>query len=52
MANFKGFKMKVGIAGYGFVGQAHEYVISDDLVIYDPLKGMNGDLSRASCIII
>lgn len=44
--------MKVGIAGYGFVGQAHEYVISDDLVIYDPLKGMNGDLTRANCIII
>ena len=29
--------MKIGIAGYGFVGKAHENVLKDyhDLIIYD-----------------
>lgn len=44
--------MKVGIAGYGFVGKAHEYVIKDDLIISDPIKNMDGNLKQADCILV
>ena len=37
--------MKIGIAGYGFVGQAHQGVLKDyhDVIISDPHKKMYGD---------
>ena len=46
--------MKIGIAGYGFVGKAHENVLKDyhDLIIYDPALGHYGDLRHADAIII
>ena len=46
--------MKIGIAGYGFVGKAHELVLKDyhDLIIYDPALGHYGDLRHADAIII
>jgi len=46
--------MKVGIAGYGFVGKAHELVLKDyhDLIIYDPALGHYGDLRHADAIIV
>ena len=46
--------MKIGIAGYGFVGKAHEGVLKDyhDLIIYDPALGHYGDLRHADAIII
>ena len=46
--------MKIGIAGYGFVGKAHEVVLKDyhDLIIYDPALGHYGDLRHADAIII
>ena len=46
--------MKIGIAGYGFVGQAHQGVLKDyhDIIISDPAKKMYGDLRQADAIII
>ena len=46
--------MKIGIAGYGFVGKAHELVLKDyhDLIIYDPALGHYGDLRHADAIIV
>lgn len=46
--------MKIGIAGYGFVGQAHEGVLKDyhDIIISDPAKKMYGDLRHADAIIV
>ena len=46
--------MKIGIAGYGFVGKAHENVLKDyhDLIVYDPALGHYGDLRHADAIII
>lgn len=46
--------MKIGIAGYGFVGKAHESVLKDyhDLIIYDPALGYYGDLRHADAIIV
>ena len=46
--------MKIGIAGYGFVGQAHQGVLKDyhDVIISDPHKKMYGDLRHADAIII
>ena len=46
--------MKIGIAGYGFVGQAHEGVLkeSHEILINDPDKGHYADLSHADAIII
>jgi UDPglucose 6-dehydrogenase len=46
--------MKIGIAGYGFVGQAHEGVLKDyhDIIISDPAKKMYGDLRQADAIIV
>lgn len=46
--------MKIGIAGYGYVGQAHELILKDyhDIIISDPAKGHHGDLSHADAIII
>jgi UDPglucose 6-dehydrogenase len=46
--------MKIGIAGYGFVGQAHELIFKDyhDILISDPAKGHYADLTHADAIII
>tara|TARA_R110000851_G_scaffold2549_1_gene10376 strand:+ start:319 stop:1071 length:753 start_codon:yes stop_codon:yes gene_type:complete len=46
--------MKIGIAGYGFVGQAHELIFKDyhDILISDPDKGHYADLTHADAIII
>ena len=46
--------MKIGIAGYGFVGKAHEGVLKDyhNLIIYDPALGHYGDLRHADAIIV
>ena len=46
--------MKIGIAGYGYVGKAHEHVLKDyyDLIISDPEQGHYGDLKHADAIII
>ena len=46
--------MKIGIAGYGFVGQAHELMLKDyhDILISDPNKGHYADLSYADAIIV
>jgi malate/lactate dehydrogenase len=42
--------MKIGIAGYGFVGQAHELIFEDyhEILISDPAKGQYADLSHAA----
>ena len=46
--------MKIGIAGYGFVGQAHELMFKDyhEILISDPDKGHYADLKHADAIII
>ena len=46
--------MKIGIAGYGYVGQAHELILKDhhDIIISDPAKGYRDDFSHADAIII
>lgn len=46
--------MKIGIAGYGFVGMAHELILKDyhDIIISDPAKGHYGDLKHADAIIV
>ena len=46
--------MKIGIAGYGFVGKAHENVLKDyhDIIISDPALGHYGDLRHADAIIV
>ena len=47
-------KMKIGIAGYGYVGQAHELMFKDrhEILINDPAKGHYADLKHADAIII
>ena len=46
--------MKLGIAGYGYVGQAHEAIFKEyhDIIISDPAKKMYGDLRQADAIIV
>lgn len=46
--------MKIGIAGYGYVGQAYEYILKEyhDIIVSDPAKGHYGDLRHADAIII
>ena len=47
--------MKIGIAGYGFVGQAHhEAALKDylEILISDPALGHFADLRHADAIII
>jgi UDPglucose 6-dehydrogenase len=46
--------MKIGIAGYGFVGQAQELILKDyhDIIVSDPAKGHYGDLRHADAVII
>ena len=43
------------IAGYGFVGKAHELLFKDrrrEILIYDPPKGMTADLSNTSAVVV
>jgi UDPglucose 6-dehydrogenase len=46
--------MKIGIAGYGFVGKAQELILKDynDILISDPQQGYYEDLKHADAIII
>lgn len=46
--------MKIGIAGYGFVGQAHHKVLEEyhEVLISDPAKGHYQDLRHADAIIV
>ena len=46
--------MKIGIAGYGYVGQAHEHILKNhyDIIVSDPAKGHYGDIRHADAIII
>ena len=46
--------MKLGIAGYGFVGQAHELIFKEyhDIIISDPFKREFGNLKHADAIIV
>jgi UDPglucose 6-dehydrogenase len=46
--------MRIGIAGYGFVGQAQELIFKNyhEILISDPDKGHYADLSHADAIIV
>ena len=46
--------MKIGIAGYGYVGQAHEAALKDyhEILIRDPALGHYADLQHADAIIV
>jgi len=46
--------MKLGIAGYGFVGKAQELIFKDyhEILISDPNEGHYADLSHADAIIV
>ena len=46
--------MKLGIAGYGYVGMAHEFIFREyhDIIVSDPAKGHYGDLKHADAIIV
>lgn len=46
--------MKIGIAGYGYVGQAHEAALKDyhEILISDPALGHYANLKHADAIII
>lgn len=46
--------MKIGIAGYGFVGQAHELILKNynDVIIRDPGKKLYGDFNDVNAIIV
>jgi UDPglucose 6-dehydrogenase len=46
--------MKIGIAGYGFVGKAHEKIFKEahEIIISDPAQGEYGNLAHADCVIV
>jgi UDPglucose 6-dehydrogenase len=46
--------MKIGIAGYGFVGKAHELMLNEyhDILISDPDQGHYADLRHADAVIV
>ena len=45
--------MKIGIAGYGFVGMAHKRIFKEhEIIVSDPDKQQYGNLKHADCIII
>jgi UDPglucose 6-dehydrogenase len=46
--------MKLGIAGYGFVGKAHEKIFkgTHEIIISDPAQGHYGNIKHADAIII
>ena len=47
-------KMKIGIAGYGYVGQAHELVLKNyhNIIISDPAKKHYGNLRHCDAVIV
>jgi UDPglucose 6-dehydrogenase len=46
--------MKIGIAGYGFVGKAHAAVLKDkhDIVVNDPALGFEADFADVDAVIV
>ena len=46
--------MKLGIAGYGYVGQAHEDALKGyhEIIVSDPYKKMYGNLKYADAVIV
>ena len=45
--------MKIGIAGYGFVGMAHKRIFKEhEIIVSDPDKQQYGNLKHADCVII
>ena len=46
--------MKLGIAGYGYVGMAHELIFKEchDIIVSDPFKREFGNLKHADAIIV
>jgi UDPglucose 6-dehydrogenase len=46
--------MKIGIAGYGFVGKAHDAVLKDkhDIVVNDPALGFEADFADVDAVIV
>lgn len=46
--------MKIGIAGYGFVGQAHEAILKDrhEIVVNDPGLDIAGDFTGIDALIV
>lgn len=46
--------MKILIAGYGFVGKAHEAILKEkhDIVIHDPALGYYADMQQIDAVII
>ena len=46
--------MKIGIAGYGYVGKAQELLLQDyhEIIVSDPAKKQYGDLKHADAIIV
>lgn len=46
--------MKIGIAGYGFVGKAHEKIFKEahEIIVSDPAQGEYGNLAHADCVIV
>lgn len=46
--------MKIGIAGYGFVGKAHAAVLKDkhDIVVSDPALGFEADFADVDAVIV
>ena len=46
--------MKIGIAGYGFVGRAHEAVLTDQhkIIISDPALGYEADFADVDAVIV
>ena len=46
--------MKIGIAGYGYVGKAHATILGDyhDIIVSDPGLKEYGDLRHAEAVIV
>lgn len=46
--------MKIGIAGYGFVGKAHAAVLNDkhDIIVNDPALGFEADFADVDAVIV
>ena len=46
--------MKIGIAGYGFVGKAHAAILKDkhDVVVNDPALGFEADFADVDAVIV
>ena len=46
--------MKIGIAGYGFVGKAHELILEEyhDIIVSDPAQCQYGEIRDSDPIIV